>query len=61
MNNYVLEDKTLVVTRFEKKSARLNHLKKEFEEKKKESYENFLCQSPLYDPTNPADIALPYF
>jgi polyadenylate-binding protein len=38
MNNYVLEDKTLVVTRFEKKSARLNHLKKEFEEKKKESF-----------------------
>lgn len=31
------------------------------QEKKKHSYENFLCQSPLYDPNNPADIALPYF
>ena len=30
-------------------------------EKAKSSYESFLCQSPLYDPSNSADAGLPYF
>jgi len=30
-------------------------------EKDRDSYERFLCQSPLYDPTDPVGQAIPYF
>jgi len=31
------------------------------EDKSKDGYTNFLCESPLYDPASVADEALPHF